>query len=143
MSGKHKKILIISVFTLLLVSCGKEQPYDSVEEKILQKERLDIITESQSEEISSDKKNEYKREELENRLQDVIQLMYENVEPRISIQNLYAEDHTEVTVSVTLYIEPDDEVSEDMQEAIKKLVSGSIDEISPENISISMIHTKE
>lgn len=143
MSGKHTNILIISVFALLLISCGKEQPYDSAEEKILQKESLDIITESQSEEISSDKKNEYKREELEKRLQDVIQLMYENVEPRISIQNLYAEDRTEVTASVTLYIEPDKEVSEDMQEAIEKLVSGSIDEISPENISISIIQTKE
>lgn len=143
MLGKHKKILIISVFILLLISCGKEQPYDSVEEKILQKESLDIIMESQGEEISSDKKNEYIREDLEKRLQETIQLMYENVEPQISIQNLYAEDRTEVTVSVTLYIEPDDEVSEDMQEAIKRLVSGSIDGISPENISISMTHTKE
>lgn len=143
MSGKHKKILIISVFTLLLVSCGKEQPYDSVEEKILQKKSLDIIMESQGEEISSDKKNEYIREELEKRLQETIQLMYENVEPQISIQNLYAEDRTEVTASVTLYIGPDDEVSEDMQKAIKRLVSGSIDEISPENISIRMTHTKE
>lgn len=126
---------------MLLVSCGKGQP--NAEDAL----DYDGIYAAQSvqpaPESDPEKKKEYIQEDLENRLQDTIRLISEDIEPTVSIENLFAENREETTADVTLSIKQGYEIPEEHLKAIEKMVAGSIDEIPPENVSITIKSTEE
>lgn len=126
---------------MLLVSCAKGQPPYSNADDTLDYE--DIYAAQPIPEADPEKKKEYIREELENRLQDTISLISKDIEPTVNIENLYAENREETTAAVTLYVKQGHEISDEHQKAIEKMVAGSIDEIPPENIFITIKNTEE
>lgn len=138
------KLLTILWSALLLVSCGKGQPPHSNAEDALDYDGIYAAQSVQpAPESDPEKKKKYMQEDLENRLQDTIRLMSEDIEPTIRIENLFAENHEETTADVTLSIKQGYEIPEEHLKAIEKMVAGSIDEIPPENVSITIKNTEE
>lgn len=88
------------------------------------------------------KKRDYQKADLEMKLQDTIRLMVEGSDPLISIHNFDSADHSETTVDVTLYTDPHNEISEESKTAVENLISGSIDGILKDNISINIEYTE-
>lgn len=139
----YKKIFIILLIALFLVFSGWNLISDPGTEQAAELEGVSFP----EPEADSDKRNEYRKEAMEKRLQDTIRLMAENtgevVYPLVSIQNLDTEDHTECTASVILYLEQGHEISDELRKAVKKLIIGSIEGISLDNISITVQNTEE
>ncbi len=144
MNSLKIKLFGILWIALLLVSCGKGQSPRSHAEDTLEYDGIYAGLSGQAApEPDPEKKKESIQETLENRLQDTIRLISEDIEPTVSIENLFAENREETTAAVTLSIKQGHEISGDEQKAIEKLVAGSIDEIPPENIFITIKNTEE
>lgn len=84
------------------------------------------------------KKEDYQKTDLEIRLQDTIQLMVEGSNPLVNIQNFNVADNTETTVSVTLYVNQDNSISEELRESIENLVLKSMNGMPRENVTINI-----
>lgn len=84
------------------------------------------------------KKEDYKKAELERQLQNVIQEIIEGSDPLVSIHNFDVEDSSETTVDVTLYTDQGNEISEESQIAVEKMILESINGMSEDNISINI-----
>lgn len=140
--NKSKKLSVkpfaILWAALLLISCGREQPSHSMAEDTLKYDS--IYAEQAVRPADPEKRKEYQRDALENSLQNTIRAISEDIEPTVSIENLFAEDRSETTASVTLCIKQGQEISEEHLRAIEKMVAGSIEEIPQENISITIEH---
>lgn len=100
----------------------------------------DIEYESYNTEHKTDmtKKEDYQKADLEMRLQDAIQSIAEGSNPLVTVHNFDAADHSETTVAVTLYTESHNEISEESQMAIEKLILGSVNGILKDNISVNI-----
>ena len=84
------------------------------------------------------KKGDYKKAEMEMRLQDTIQLIAEGSDPLVRIHNFNSADHSETTVDVTLYTDPYNEITEETQTEVENQILGSFNGILKDNISINI-----
>lgn len=129
---------------MLLSACGKGRtPHSNAEDTLDYDDIYAAQSRQHMPESDPEKKKEYIQADLENRLQDTIRLISEDIEPTVFFENLFAENHGETTVNVTLSIKQGHEIPEEHLKAIEKLVAGSIDEIPPENIFITIKSTEE
>ena len=145
MSIKHKKIMMIPCIALLLVFSVRKLTSGPVPENV--PESIPEYEVAATPQTEPDQKKEYQKEELEKRLEETIRLMAEelgeDVAPSVSIQNLDAEDTAETTASVTLYTKQSPEISEELQRSVERLITGSIDKIPQDHISIAIKKSKE
>ena len=88
------------------------------------------------------KKKDYQKADLEMKLQDSIQSIAEGSNPLVSIHNFDVEDHSKTVVTVTLYTEPGNVISEELQTTIENLIFGSFDGILKEIFSIDVEYTE-
>ena len=59
------------------------------------------------------------------------------------VDNFDVKDHSKTTVVVTLYTEPGNVISEELQTTIENLIFGSFDGILKDNISIDVEYTEK
>ncbi len=147
MNVKHKKWYIVIFFFLIIVLCayfmisGKlAEPRRSVsiENRNTTYATVKLHETSQQSEIDDAKKEEYKQDDLERSLQEMIQLIVEGSDSQVSIQNFNSADASASAVSVTLYTDHGDDISKEQREGIERTISGGMDGLLKENITINI-----
>ncbi len=81
--------------------------------------------------------DEYRKIELETRLQETIGMIAEGSDPLVTIDHFDAADSEESAVSVTLCADPKSPISEEQLEGIERLVSKSVSGIPSVSITVT------
>lgn len=134
MEKKYRKRICLSIGLLIIcISLG------FIADNFMSVDR-NIEYESFNTEHKTDmtKKEDYQKADLEKRLQYTIESIIEGSNPLVSIHNFNAADHSETTVTVKLYTDPCNEISEESRIAIENLILGSFNGILKDNISIDI-----
>ena len=83
-------------------------------------------------------KEKVKQADLERSLQEVIQSIVEGSDSLVSIHDFNSADFSASAVSVTLYTDHGDDISKEQREGIERTISGSMDGLLKENITINI-----
>ncbi len=83
-------------------------------------------------------KEKVKQADLERSLQEVIQLIVEGSDSLVSIQDFNSADFSASAVSVTLYTEQGNDISQEQRDGIVRTIAGSMEGLPQDNITINI-----
>ena len=142
---RKKRYIVIFFFLIVVVLCAYFMISGKLTEsrKLADERNTDNITyaqfkEGQQEAMNEADKEKVKQAVLERSLQEVIQSIVEGSDSLVSIQDFNSADFSASAVSVTLYTEQGNDISQEQRDGIVRTIAGSMDGLAQDNITINI-----
>ncbi len=145
MNKTRKKQYIVIFFFLIVVLCAYFMISGKLTEsrKLADERNTDHITYAQFKTgqqaaMTEADKEKMKQADLERSLQEVIQSIVEGSDSQVSIQDFNSADFSASAVSVTLYTEQGNDISQEQRDGIVRTIAGSMEGLPQNNITINI-----
>lgn len=145
MNKTRKKQYIVIFFFLIVVLCAYFMISGKLTEsrKLADERNTDHITyeqfkTGQQAAMTEADKEKAKQADLERSLQEVIQSIVEGSDSLVSIQDFNSADFSASAVSVTLYTEQGNDISQEQRDGIVRTIAGSMEGLPQDNITINI-----
>ena len=142
---RKKRYIVIFFFLIVIVLCAYFMISGKLTEsrKLADERNTDNITyaqfkEGQQEAMNEADKEKVKQADLERSLQEVIQSIVEGSDSLVSIHDFNSADFSASAVSVTLYTEQGNDISQEQRDGIVRTIAGSMDGLAQDNITINI-----